>query len=206
MRYFLLSSFLFLLFGCSSVYKDLNKTTGDVYAINKFKPAITVALYKAQINVIGNYLSGLLLIKKMPDSSTRMVFSSEMGLTFFDFEFSKDGAFKVYSILKKMDRKAVIKTLRKDFELILMQNLKMEQAYILKDSSLNLYYAFPQSKGNNYYITDKESKTLIGMERGSKRKRIVSVICQNYWNGLPDTIGITHHTFDFTIGLKRIER
>lgn len=206
MRYFLLSSFLFLLFGCSSVYKDLHKTTGDVYAINKFKPAITVALYKAQINVIGNYLSGLLLIKKMPDSSTRMVFSNEMGFTFFDFEFSKDGAFKVYSILKKMDRKAVIKTLRKDFELILMQDLKMEKAYILNDSSLNRYYVFPQSKGNNYYITDNESKTLIGMERGSKRKRIVSVIFENYLNGLPDTIGITHHTFDFTIGLKRIER
>ena len=39
-------------------------------------------------NVVGNHLSGLLLIKKMPDSSTRMVFSNEMGLGFFDFEFA----------------------------------------------------------------------------------------------------------------------
>ncbi|HQY12763.1 MAG TPA: hypothetical protein PK133_11145, partial [Ferruginibacter sp.] len=79
-----------------------------------------MTLYSTTVDVSGNHLSGLLLVKKMPDSSTRMVFSSEMGLSFFDFEFSADGNFKVYSIIKKMNRKAVIKTLRHDFELVLM--------------------------------------------------------------------------------------
>ena len=96
MRYLVLSSSLFILFSCSSAYKGLQKTTGDINTVQKFKPAITVALYKTEVNVIGNYLSGLLLIKKMPDSSTRMLFSNEMGFKFFDFEFSKDGNFKVF--------------------------------------------------------------------------------------------------------------
>ena len=206
MHYLLLSSWLLILLGCSPVYKNLQKPTGDINTINKFKPVITVALYKAEINVIGNYLSGLLLIKKMPDSSTRMLFSNELGFKFFDFEFSKDGGFKVYYILKKMDRKAVVKTLRKDFELVLMQNLDTSNAYIRKDSYRLMYYVFPQSKGFNYYITDSTGNELIRMERGSKRKAVVTVITKNYINGLPDTIGITHHKFDFTIGLKRIER
>ncbi|MBK7307905.1 MAG: hypothetical protein IPI88_13305 [Chitinophagaceae bacterium] len=50
--------------------------------LQKFKPAFTVALYNTTVDVMGNHFSGLLLIKKMPDSSTRMVFSNEMGLGF----------------------------------------------------------------------------------------------------------------------------
>ena len=206
MRCFLLSSLLLIFFGCSSAYKNLQKTTGDINAINKFKPAISVILYKAEINVIGNYLSGLLLIKKMPDGSTRMLFSNEMGFKFFDFEFSRDGGFKVYYILKKMDRKAVVKTLKKDFELVLMQNMDTSNAYICKDENQSRYYVFPQQKGYNYYITDSTGNELIRMERASKRKAVVTVVAKNYTNGLPDTIGITHHKFDFTIGLKKIER
>ena len=206
MRFFLLSSCLLILLGCSSAYKNLERITGDVNAINKFRPSVSVALYKAEINVIGNYLSGLLLIKKMPDSSTRMLFSNEMGFKFFDFEFTADGGFKVLYILKKMDRKAVVKTLRKDFELVLMQNKLTSNAYICKDSSGLKYYVFPQPKGFNYYITDSTGNELIRMERSSKRKAVVTVITRNYTNGLPDTIGITHHKFDFTIGLKKIDR
>ncbi|MEO7522816.1 MAG: hypothetical protein ABIT58_01905 [Ferruginibacter sp.] len=206
MRYFLLSSSLFVLLGCSSAYKGIQKTTGDINAIQKFKPAFTVALYKTEVNVMGNYLSGLLLIKKMPDTSTRILFSNEMGFKFFDFEFSRDGNFKVYYILKKMDRKAVVKTLRKDFELVLMQNLDTSRAYIGKDSSGLRYYVFPQIKGFNYYITDSTGNEFIKMERASKRKSVMTAISKNYLDGLPDTIGITHHNFDFTIGLKKIKR
>ena len=69
-----------------------------------------------EVDVIGKYLSGLLLLKTMPDSSIRMVFSNEMGFKFFDFEFTPGGGFKVNYIIKKMDRRPVIKTLRQDFD------------------------------------------------------------------------------------------
>jgi hypothetical protein len=44
------------------------------------------------------------------------------------------------------------------------------------------------------------------MERASKKKTVVSAIMKNYSNGIPDTIGISHKTFSFTIGLKKLER
>ena len=205
MRYLLLSSFLVLLLGCSSPYKHLQVTKADVVDLQKFKPLFTVALYKANVNVAGNYLSGLLLIKKMPDSSTRLVFSNEIGFKFFDFEFSNTGKFKVFSIIKKINKKAVIKTLQKDFELIMMNTINSNNVIFREDSVGLIYYTFPQTSGYYHYITNIASNKLVRMERSSKRKKVLEAIMTNYRNGIPDTIGITHKNFNFTIGLKQLK-
>jgi hypothetical protein len=204
MRYLLLSSCLFFFTGCSSSYKQLQKIEGDASCLQKFQPQFTIALYTTRVNIIGNYLSGLLVVKNMPDSSTRMVFTSEMGLSLFDFEFLANGDFKVHYIIKKMNRKAVIKTLRQDFELVLMRRINAQTAHIFKNND-RIYYAFPQKKGSNYYITDPDCIELLGIEKASRRKAVVRVVMKNYRDGIPDTIGITHANFQFTIGLKRLE-
>lgn len=204
MRYLLLSSCLFLLAGCSSVYKNLRLATGDVNYIEKFKPNFNEALYKAEIDVTSHHLSGLLLIKTLPDSSIRMVFTNEMGFKFFDFEFKPNGDFKVFSIVKQMDKGPVIKTLKKDFELVLLAN-DAKAAYMLKDDN-NLYYVFPKPKGTYCYITDLGGSELKVMEIASPHKAIVQAVMKDYKNGIPDTIGISHKNFRFNIGLKRIEK
>ncbi len=205
MRYLLLSSCLFLIAGCASSYNHLKQTEGDASCLEKFRPRFTTALYTAQVNIVGNYLSGLLVIKAMPDSSLRLVFTSEMGLSLFDFEFTANGEFKVHHIIKKMDRRAVIKTLRQDFELILMRGLSTKMAGIYRNND-RIYYAFPQKKGSNYYITGPGCNELLGIEKASKRKAIVVAVMKNYVNGIPDTIGISHTTFQFNIALKKLER
>lgn len=205
MRYLLLSSSLLLLIGCSPVYKNLQPANGDIQSLQKLKPSFSVALYNTKVDVLDNHLSGLLLIKRMPDSTTRLVFSNEIGFKFFDFEFSKSGDFKVFSIIPQINRKAVIKTLRKDFELFLMERLNGVPFITRKDDHL-LYYTFPKEGGFYHYITTQSSDTLVRMERSSKRKIVVRVTTQNYIKGIPDNIGITHTNFKFTIGLKRIER
>ena len=205
MRYLLLISCLIVQLGCVSVYKNLQDTPGDITALQKFRPAITTALYKIDVNVIGKYLSGLLLLKTMPDSSIRVVFSNEMGFKFFDLEFAPGGRFKVNYIIKQMNRRPVITTLRQDFSLVLMLSQDPASAYIRKDSQY-LYYVFPQKKGFYYYITDLAGNELVRMERSSKRKPVVVAIMKDYRNGMPDTIGITHKNFNFKIGLKKLER
>lgn len=201
----LLISLLAVLHGCSPLHRPLKPVAMDVSRLQKFKPAFTVALYSASVDVAGNHLSGLLLIKKMPDSSTRLVFSSEMGLGFFDFEFGPSGEFKVHSIMKKLNRRPVIKTLQHDFELVLMNNLQAAGASVRTGDTL-LYFIFPRAKGYNYYITDSQAGHLVRMERASNKKVIVEGIMKDYRNGIPDTIGLSHKTFEFNIGLKRIER
>lgn len=205
MRYLLLSSCLFFFAACSPVYKGMQKTQADPSCLVKFKPNFTKALYNTKVDVVGKHLSGLLLIKLMPDSSTRLVFSNEMGFKYFDFEFSAAGVFKVYYVLPQMNKDAVLTTLRKDFELLLMQHLPIEKAFVLKKDGL-FYYGFPQTKGNNYYITDSACQQLIRLERASKQKPVVTAIMQNYSEGMPDSIGISHENFNFTIGLKKLKQ
>jgi hypothetical protein len=162
-------------------------------------------LYKAEVDVVGHHLSGLLLVKTLQDSSVRMVFSNEIGFKFFDFEFKPDGDFKVYYIVKQMDKKPVIKTLKKDFELVMMRKQDIKTAYVKADSA-SLYYIIKRPKGFFCYVTDKAGTKLERMEIASPHKPIIEAIMKDYKNGIPDTIGITHKNFSFTIGLKQIER
>jgi len=206
MRYLLLSSCLYLLASCTPVYKSLRPASGDINYIQKFRPRFTVALYKTEVDVIGRHLSGMLLIKTLPDSSVRMVFSNEMGFKFFDFEFSQNGSFKTYYVVKQMDKGPVIKTLRKDFELIMIHTPAINTAGYLRKDDSSLYYIFPQQKGFYCYVTDAAGSSITRAEIASPHKPIVQAIMQDFKNGLPDTIGITHKNFNFTIALKRIEK
>jgi hypothetical protein len=204
MRFLLLSSFVCVMFACKSAYKTLQPISVESgNCVQSFQPHFTRNLYKAQIDVVGNHLSGLLLIKQMPDSSTRLLFTTETGVKFFDFEMAADGNFKVHYIMKKMDKKAVIKTLRKDFELVLMKNLKGQKTFT-KDSLL--YHRFIAGNDYKYYVTDTNCTELIRIEKASARKLYATIIMKNYVQGVPDTIGITHHNFEFNIGLKLIEK
>lgn len=192
-----------LLAACSSAYKKLQHTEAPAACVASFKPSFTRALYQAQVNVTGKHLSGLLIIKAMPDSSLRVVFGNEAGFTFFDFEFSKDD-FKVHYIFSRMDKKPVIKTLRKDFELVLMRHLDAPGSYTLRESG-NYYRVFPYGRDLYYYITDSACTNLLRMERGSRKKRVAEAVMQPGNDGMPDSIGIQHHNFNFNIGLKRIQ-
>ncbi|MGN6439595.1 MAG: hypothetical protein ACTHMM_23920 [Agriterribacter sp.] len=204
MRYLLFVSCWLLLAcaGCSSSYKKMQRVGNNVHCIQAFKPQFTTALYNTQVNVVGKHLSGILIIKAMPDSSIRMVFSNEAGFKFFDFEFTKND-FKVYYIVSQMDKKPVIKTLRKDFELVLMQHLNAPSYTLQQDDQL--YQVFANGKDHYYYITDTACSRLIKMERGSRRKKVMEATMENVKDGMPDTIGIRHNNFSFDIGLKRLE-
>lgn len=142
----------------------------------------------------------------MPDSSTRMVFSNQSGFKFFDFEFASTGDFKVHYITDQLNKKPVIITLRKDFEIVMMQDKTMQNGFTMYDTATHLhYYGFPEGKGYNYYITDADCNELVRMERASSKKVVVKVIMKDYKKGIPDTIGISHTGFTFDIGLKKID-
>jgi hypothetical protein len=191
--------------GCSSAYKNLQTGTGNADCIFRFRPAFSSTLYNTHVNVVGKHLSGLLLFKRMPDSSIRIVFSSEMGAKFFDFEFSADGAFKVHQVMSQLDKKAVIRTLKDDFSLILMSGLSSRDAVIKQDGT-HTWYGFPQGKDTYFYVTTYNCDSLIKIEHAMRRKPKVQMIMSGFRQGVPDTIGISHRNFSFDIGLKYIHR
>lgn len=198
---------LLLLFSCApKAYKNLQQAEGNAECLQKFQPNFQRALYRATVDVTGNHLSGLLLIKQMPDSSTRLLFTNEAGFKFFDFEFSETGDFKVHSIIDKMDKEAVKKTLHKDFKLILFNKpVTVLKPYKFKEqSATENYYAWNEGEDFYYYITNTDCTQLLRMERGSSTKKVLEAFSGGIKDGVPDSIKIHHTNFNFDISLVRI--
>ncbi|WP_126246936.1 hypothetical protein [Chitinophaga rhizosphaerae] len=203
----LLNSVLLLgLASCGSAYKGLQRTDADAAScLEKFRPKIdSPALYSTQVDILQHHLSGLLYFRPMDNGSMRVLFMSEMGMKFFDFEFTKDGSFIKHYLLPKMDKKAVVKTLRKDFDMVLMRR-DPSTAQTFTGNGLR-YTAFDLPKGKIYYITDTACSELVRVENGSRRKPVVDVWLKQYRNGVPDSIDIRHHTVKFNISLQRVEK
>src|SRR5688500_13736775 len=184
MRYLLLSVASIVFLGCASDYRYLQVVEPDKSCVSKFLPfKINTSWYKTSVDVVGKQLSGLLLIKYMPYHTQR----------------------EVYNIVKQMDKRPVIQTLRKDFELIL--GIPFRQAAIQSWSLENdLFYGVKQKKEMAYFITSKDCASLRRLEWGSSRKRLVSVEMKGENHHAPDSIEIKHHTFNMQIKLIRFEK
>lgn len=206
MRYLRFSVACFVLLSCASDYRYLQAVEPDKSCVDKFLPfKIETSWYNTSVDVVGKHLSGLLLIKNMPDHSQRVVFTNEAGVTFFDFGFLPDGTFKVYNIVKQMDKRPVIQTLRKDFELILGIPFRQGnvQRWSLED---DLFYGVKQKNETAYFITSKDCASLRRLEWGSTRKRMVTAALKGENHHAPDSIEIKHHTFNMQIKLIRFEK
>jgi len=203
-RFLIFLSLISLNLSCNQ-YRHMQKVQSDESCLLKFKPDLHHVIYKTSVDVIGKHISGLLVIKRMPDSSTRIVFTNEMGFSFFDFDFLPDSGFKVYQIIPQMNKEALVRTLRKDFELLLYRNLSNSKYYSLKDSGM-IYHAFPQMEGVNYYVTDSSCRQLVKMQRASTKKPVMEAYMYGGSSGLaPDSISIRHFNIShFSITLKKI--
>lgn len=172
-------------------------------AVEKFRPVFSSVIYKTEVDVVGKQLSGLLVFKTMPDSSRRVVFTSETGPTLFDFEFRPD-TFVVRYCYKKLKRKAVIQTLRKDFELLLMENAGAPAKQVMRDSAA-LYFPFIAGKETNYYITDTAVQQLLRIEKTGRRKQKVVISLSPFDVGMPEKVWIEHRNFTFAIRLNALD-
>ena len=206
MQYLRFSLPLLFSIGCASDYRHMQTVDPDPACVSRLAPVYTsTGWYHAGVDVMGRHISGLLLIKNMPDSSQRVVFTSEAGMTFFDLGFSKDGKFEVFNIIKQLDRTPVVRTLEKDFKLILGVPFK-NASFKVSAKDDEVFYGVSQKNETAYFITTKDCASLRRLELGSDRKR--KVIVQITGNGYPnpDQIKLLHSTFDMQINLTRFEK
>jgi len=205
MRCLLFSSSILLL-SCTSDYRTLTAIPVDSNCVSKMAPRpLPTSWYHASVEVVGNHISGLLLIKNMPDSAIRVVFTNEAGVTFFDFGFSRDRTFTVHSIIKKLNKKPVVQTLRKDFELILALPF-VKASYQSWRAGEEIFFGVNQKKQTAYFIISKDCSSLHRLEWGSARKRKVTVLLAGSGYPSPEKLEIIHHTFDMTISLTRFQK
>lgn len=203
MRYLLFS--LLVVSGCASDYKNLRAVPTDTSCISNLRPCrIAPSWYNASIEVMGRHVSGLLLLKVMPNQAERLVFINEAGIKFLDFEFLSREDFIVHYILPQLDKKPVIKLLKSDFALLLAHPFQSQPWHAWKDGE-RILYGVRQKNKTAYFITDKDCASLQGVESGSERKREVSVVY--YGNSQqPDSVALQHHTFAMRIALKKLKK
>jgi hypothetical protein len=148
---------------------------------------------------MGKHISGLLLVKVMPDSSKRVVFTNEAGLTFFDFQWSKAGVFKPLHCISKLNKKVVINTLRKDLELILVPKRN-----VVKDGVNN--FTMKREKEVLKFKTNDNCESIVSIEVMGKKSKLVDVTLTPAGKNVPDSVYLNHYNFEMSMMLKRIER
>jgi len=199
----LLLSSLFFTFSCSR-YKKIPQSKYNVnQVITPFDSSFDKILFKSKIYFYKKYFTGLLFIKQTAKHNFRIVFISEIGKKIFDFELNNK-KFDVKYIMPVIDKKILIKTLHKDFVLMLLSDVtytKKITAY--KNDSLTLYKV-KNNYGRNfiYYKTKK----LVLLENANKIRKIIKINYTDYKNNFPQTINIKHKNIKLKLNLKTVEQ
>ncbi|MBO0591064.1 hypothetical protein I2486_06545 [Cellulophaga sp. E16_2] len=200
MRY-LLSSLCLLFLACGSYTKKnnfqfkkvSNSSIHNSYFSNKTKDYV----YKANIAIYGNNFSGIFVIKKLGESNHRMVFTTEMGSKIFDFSYLDD-TFNVNFIIEGMDKAILINILKKDFKVLIQEELPVIKSYASQDTLV-----YETTIWNKKYFYFK-SQQLDKVVRTSKRKEKVAYLFTEVNDTIANQIKIIHSNIKLSINLKLI--
>jgi hypothetical protein len=204
--YSIISGFLVLIVtSCSSlnVVKGYNSVAleKNTFDVPYFSNSELDYVYKANITIYGNELSGIFIAKKINDSTHRVVFTTEFGNKLLDFEISETD-FKVNSIVEELDRKILINTLKTDFRLLLKNSYMIKQQY---DNQENKICLVEDDKTNNYLFISKSDNKLNKIVNASKRKERINLFFTSENNIFATKIVIQHYNIKLRIELNYLQ-
>jgi hypothetical protein len=204
MKRFLYVSISVLLASCAPSLPIRQSAKVNVECIKKFKPNFKSDLYNASVDVVGNHIGGLVLFKTMTDGSKRVVFTNETGVKFFDFGFETNGSVITHQIIKKLNKKIVVRTLQNDFGLVLMIKVGKETPLAFSEGE-NLKFIFGIGKNADCIVTNVDCSQLTRIEKGADKPQ---TIAQLFSDGIhvPDSIFIEHLNFNMKITLRHLVR
>jgi len=200
-QFFLINCFLaIVLVSCGSVTKNytpkkLDKTS---YEVPYFSDSKNDYVYKANITVYGNELSGIFIAKKINDATHRIVFTTEFGNKLMDFEISETD-FKVNSIVSELDRKILINTLKEDFRLLLKKEYVIQEQF--ENESANIYKSEDGNRDNYIFLSKKDQK-LEKIVHSSKTKEKFTLFFNSENNIFAEKIQIIHQNIKLKIELN----
>jgi hypothetical protein len=176
----LASILLIIILGASSCIpfkRSEYRKTDDSIAAQAIFPTDSSYLYRTSIKLYDQYFSGLMYLKTLDENHYRTIFLNEMGIKFFDFEFQKsaDTSFTVHYIMEPLNKKSLIKVIRKDMEMLFYKEDASKSKTFRSDSNL----VFINNKGlsKTYNFTDNNGKSQRLIEKGwIKTKKEVSLV------------------------------
>jgi len=201
MRYLLLSFCLFFL-ACGSFPKKQHfkiENTSKTSIHNPYFSNKTIDyIYKANIDVYKKSFSGILIIKKIDNQHHRIVFTTEMGNKLFDFSFIK-GEFNVNFIIDEMNKSILINILKKDFKVLITEQLKINDTYTLDKT--NVFESEIDKKKHFFFIANNQLNKIIRIRNG--KEKVVFLFTQIN-DTIANNIQILHYNIKLNIKLKSI--
>jgi len=157
-------------------------------------------VYKCQMEIYGNDISGILIIKKISETTHRVVMTSDFGNKMIDFEISEND-FKLNYVLADLDKKMVINFLKNDFRELLRQK------YIVSESFENEKFSVFQSEVDkkNYYLSfNKENSLLTKIVFTKNNKEKINFSFEAKKPTFAEMINLEHKDFKINIKLFQI--
>jgi hypothetical protein len=155
-------------------------------------------VYKASINVYDKHFGGLLIIKKISENNHRVAFTTEMGNKLFDFMFTEND-FKVNFILDELNKKMLINILKKDFKVLVNENLDVLNSF--SETKNLIYETSIFEKKHYYYFKENQLTQVIRIKNG---KENVQFLFTEINDNFADQIKINHLNIKLEIKLKSI--
>lgn len=201
MHRFLIISFFLVLISCASYPKKQGFVISKIRQENVVNPYFSDHaidyVYKASISVFDTNFGGILIIKKIEKDHHRVVFTTEMGNTLFDFSFQGDN-FKVNRIVKKLNKKLLINILKKDFNSLIHENNTIVNTYNCDETTI--FETQLKNQKGYFYFNQKQLTKLVR----AKNKEKVIINFFEVEDQIAKKIEIIHKNSDLTIFLKFI--
>ena len=209
MKNLILSSLFILLFsGCSlslfNSFRRIPETSIDKKDILPwFNGDANHFLFHANVDIYSSHFGGIMAIKPFTTDSYRAIYITEIGIKIFDMEFFRNGDFKLHYCMDAINRMSVIKTLKNDIGLMLVNISEKNKIKFLQDSENGkTLIKSKDPSGIKYHIlNDKKNRVqeIILTKRLQKKMNILFYSS----NGIElDSVKITHFNIKLNIQLS----
>jgi hypothetical protein len=210
MRNLLLSSIILAVSGCHyGHYKRLKPRAAAVGKISVelkpvFQDSFNSFLFKTNMSLYSRDFSGLLIAKQIEPKDYRVVFTTELGMKLFDFEF-RDTTFTLHYCAPQFNRPIILKTIQKDIEILLMNDITNVQMLTDKQGLYTIYKK-AIDKNYNYYFIENASRNLVKIEHARNQKKKIIYTLNNYLDNFPNHVEIRHTDIKLKIELNLLRK
>ena len=199
---FLYSSFLLLIISCKTYQltnaKPISNSEKEVE--NMYFSSNEDYVYKCQMEVYGNDISGILIIKKISETTHRVVMTSDFGNKMIDFKISEND-FKLNYVLADLDKKMVINFLKNDFQELLRQKYLVAESF--ENDNSNIFRSEVDKKDYFLYF-NKENALLQQIIYTKNKKEKINFTFEAKKLTFAEKIHLEHKDFKIDIKLFQI--
>ncbi|WP_295221376.1 hypothetical protein [uncultured Chryseobacterium sp.] len=157
-------------------------------------------VYKCQMDIYKNHVSGILILKKINETTHRVVLTSDFGNKLIDFEISGDD-FKLNYVLPDLDKKIVINFLKNDFQQLLRQKYPVTESF--ENETSRIYLSKIDAK-TYYLFFNKKNGLLKKIIYTKNNKEKIDFTFEAKKHIFADSINLQHKDFKINIKLFQI--